>query len=230
MWTTERFPNRRVAGMRLAAELGAFADRDDLLVLALPRGGVPVAVEVARSLGAPLDVLVVRKLGLPGHEELAMGAIASGGIRVLNPEVVGMMGVPPAVIDAVAARELEELRRRERLYRGETALPEVVDRTVILVDDGVATGSTMIAAIKSLRALRPRQVVVAVPVASVEAAAALRAEADAFVTLSTPEPFDGVGRWYVDFRQTSDAEVRELLATARRRPATDAPTAGGSPP
>jgi len=223
MSTTQRFPDRRVAGMHLAAELGAFAGRADLLVLALPRGGVPVGWEVARALGAPLDVLVVRKLGLPGHEELAMGAIASGGVRVINPDVVNMMHVPSAAIDAVIAHELEELRRREQLYRGDRPLPEVGDRTVILVDDGVATGSTMLAAIRSLRALGPRQIVVAVPVAAAEAAHAIRAEADTLVVLSLPEAFDSVGRWYADFRQTSDAEVRMLLATALEHTATPAP-------
>ena len=229
MWTRERFSDRRVAGMHLAAELGAFAEREDVVVLALPRGGVPVGWEVARALGAPLDVLVVRKLGLPGHEELAMGAIASGGVRVINPDVVNMMHVPSAAIDEVVAHEIEELHRREQLYRGGRPLPDVRDRTVILVDDGVATGSTMLAAIRSLRTLAPRQIVVAVPVASVEAAHAIRTEADTLVVLSVPETFDSVGRWYADFRQTSDAEVRMLLTTARdqRRPGVSEPLAAG---
>lgn len=213
----QRFDDRQAAGVQLASALKAFAGRNDVVVLALPRGGVPVGFEVARALRAPLDVLVVRKLGLPGHEELAMGAIASGGVRVLNEDVVGMMGVSPAVIEAVAAREGEELRRRERLYRGEAAPPTVTDRTVILVDDGVATGATMVAAIRSLRTLRPRQVVVAVPVASGQAATALEAEADQFIALGTPDAFDGVGRWYRDFRQTSDAEVRALLHSAQQQ-------------
>lgn len=211
----QRFEDRYVAGERLGRALGAYAQRDDLLVLALPRGGVPVGFEVARTLGAPLDVLVARKLGVPGHEELAMGAIAGGGVQVLNQDVVGMLHIDQQVIDSVAAREREELHRRERLYRGEAPQPMITDHTVILVDDGVATGATMIAAIRSLRTSRPRQVVVAVPVASPEAVAALQAEADHVVTIGTPDPFDSVGRWYRNFRQTSDAEVRAILAMAR---------------
>lgn len=214
----QRFEDRYTAGAQLGRALGAYARRDDVLVLALPRGGVPVGFEVARALAAPLDVLVVRKLGLPGHEELAMGAIASGGVQVLNDDVVSMMRIAPAVIASVAAREHEELQRRERIYRGEAPLPSVVDRTVILVDDGVATGATMIAAIRSLRALHAREIVVAVPVASREAAEVLRAEADQVVILGAPDPFDSVGCWYRDFRQTSNAEVRALLGARRWQP------------
>jgi predicted phosphoribosyltransferase len=210
-----RFPDRRAAGRELAAQLGGYRGRDDLLVLALPRGGVPVGFEVARALRVPLDVLVVRKLGCPGHEELAMGAIASG-VRVVNPDLAHMLRVTPSAIDAVVSREQEELQRRERLYRGGRALPVVAGRTVILVDDGLATGSTMLAAIRSLRAQHPAEVIAAVPVSSVEAARAVGAEADRLVTLATPDAFDSVGQWYAAFPQTSDAEVRDLLDIARR--------------
>ncbi len=186
----------------------------DVLVLALPRGGVPVAYEVARALGAPLDVFVVRKLGVPGHEELAMGAVATGGVRVLNEDVVRGLRIPDPVIDAVTAVEREELERRERLYRGDRPSPDVRGRTVILVDDGLATGATMHAAIKALRQQQPARIVVAVPTAAPETCAALRREVDDVVCAITPEPFYSVGLWYEDFSQTSDEEVRELLARA----------------
>ncbi|GAB4447002.1 MAG: phosphoribosyltransferase [Chloroflexi bacterium OHK40] len=210
-----RFRDRRDAGRRLAALLSAYANRSDVLVLALPRGGVPVAFEVARALDAPLDVFLVRKLGVPGHEELAMGAIASGGVGVLNDELVRHLNLPAHVVAAVTAREQQELARRERLYRGDRPRPEVHGRTVILVDDGLATGATMSAAIKALRQQRPDRIVVAVPVAAPESCAALREEADDIVCAITPEPFYAVGLWYADFSQTTDEAVRDLLAQAR---------------
>jgi erythromycin esterase-like protein/predicted phosphoribosyltransferase len=208
----ERFRNRNEAGRLLAEKLTAYANRPDVLVLALPRGGVPVAYEVARALGAPLDVFVVRKLGVPGYEELAMGAVATGGVRVLNDQIVQRLGIPQYIIDAVAARELQELARRERLYRGGRPPPDVRGRTVILVDDGLATGATMRAAIMALRQLEPARIVVAVPTASPETCEELKAEADDVVCAITPEPFLAVGHWYEDFSQTTDEEVRDLLA------------------
>lgn len=208
----ERFEDRREAGRRLAAALRPYAGREDVVVLALPRGGVPVGAEVARALGAPLDVFGVRKLGTPGQEELAMGAIASGGVRVLNPEVVSFLGLSDDVIDRAAQREGQELARREHLYREGRPPLSLRGRTALLVDDGVATGSTMKAAVAGVRKLGAERVVVAVPVSSVEANEALEQLADEVVSLSTPEPFYAVGLWYQDFAQTSDAEVRQLLA------------------
>lgn len=205
------FRNRSDAGRRLAAELTAYAEREGVLVLALPRGGVPVGFEVARALKAPLDVFLVRKLGVPGHEELAMGAIASGGIRVINPEVVGQLGISDDILDAVAADELQELERRERVYRGDRPAPAVRGRTVILVDDGLATGSSMRAAVAALRRQQPERLVVAVPVAAPDTCAAFQREADEAICVQTPEPFYAVGAWYEDFSQTTDDEVRELL-------------------
>jgi predicted phosphoribosyltransferase len=184
------------------------------MVLALPRGGVAVGFEVAQALQAPLDVFVVRKLGLPGHEEFAMGAIASGGVRVLNP--MPGLDVPAQVVDAVAAREQTELARRERLYRGDAAPLQLEGRTVIVVDDGLATGSTMLAAVLAIRQLRPAQLVVAVPLGAAETVRRLRAEADDVVCPAMPDPFHAVGLWYRDFPQASDEEVRLLLAQARR--------------
>ena len=195
----------------LAAKLTAYANRPDVIVLALPRGGVPVADEVARALGAPLDVFVVRKLGVPGSEELAMGAVATGGVRVLNDQLVNRLGIPDHLIDAVAVREGQELARRERLYRGGRPLLDVRDRTVILVDDGLATGATMHAAIAALRQLHPARIVVAVPTASPETCEEMRAEVDDVICAITPEPFQAVGRWYQDFAQTTDEEVQDLL-------------------
>lgn len=208
------FRNRADGGRSLAARLSSYAGRLDVIVLALPRGGVPVGYEVATALRAPLDVFVVRKLGVPGHDELAMGAIASGGIRVINEDVVGALRIPPYVIDAVAASEQVELERRERVYRGDRPAPEVAGRTVVLVDDGLATGSTMRAAALALRQRQPASIVVAVPVAAAEACEDFRAEADSVVCAATPEPFFGVGRWYDDFSQTTDEEVRELMQRA----------------
>ena len=211
-----RFQDRRDAGQRLAAELTAYAGRDDVLVLALPRGGVPVAFEVARALGAPLDVFVVRKLGVPGHEELAMGAIASGGVRVLNRQVISQLAIPIEVVEQVTAGELDELRRRERLYRGNRPPADVHGRAVILIDDGLATGSTMHAAVAALRQQNPARLVVAVPVAARETCDEFRDEVDEVVCAITPEPFHAVGLWYEDFSQTTDEEVRELLQRAAR--------------
>lgn len=209
-----RYRDREEAGRALARQLEQYAGRPEVLVLALPRGGVPVGYEVARALGAPLDVFLVRKLGVPGHEELAMGAIASGGVRVLNPRVVAQLGIHDADIERVAQREQAELERRERAYRGDRPPPGVQGCTVILVDDGLATGSTMRAAAAALKAMRPRRLVVAVPVAAPETRDELRAEVDEVVCPMTPEPFYAVGLWYEDFSQTTDAEVRDLLAAA----------------
>lgn len=208
------FHDRRHAGRALAVALTKYAGRDDLQVLALPRGGVPIAYEVARALRAPLDVFLVRKLGVPGQEELAMGAIASGGVRVLNSAIVRMIGLDAAEIDVVAAQEQRELERRERVYRDRRGDYALAGKTVIVIDDGLATGATMRAAMQALRAHAPARVVVAVPVGAVETCALLRREADELVCLYTPEPFGGVGMWYDDFRQTEDAEVCELLAAA----------------
>jgi predicted phosphoribosyltransferase len=206
------FQDRRNAGRQLAAELPAYAGRPDVVVLALPRGGVPVAYEVAKALGAPLDVFLVRKIGVPGHEELAMGAIASGGVRVVNDDVVRELGIPQSLFDAVAAEELLELQRRERAYRDDRPAPDVCGKTVILVDDGLATGSSMRAAVAALRRLGPAKVVVAVPVAATEVCAEFQDVADDVVCAQTPPAFRAVGLWYDDFSQTSDEEVRELLS------------------
>jgi putative phosphoribosyl transferase len=186
-------------------------------VLALPRGGVPVAFEVAKELKAPLDVFVVRKLGTPGHEELAMGALAPGGVRVLNDDIVRSLNVPEHAIETVATRELRELERRERTYRGAQPPPELRGRTVILVDDGLATGATMRAAVEALKAQGPERVVVAVPTAAPETCDTFRSEVDEIVCAETPRPFYGVGMWYENFSQTSDEEVRDLLEAAKRR-------------
>jgi putative phosphoribosyl transferase len=191
-----------------------YADRSDLIVLGLPRGGVPVAFEVAHALHAPLDVFVVRKLGTPGQSELAMGAIATGGVRVLDPDIVRMLGISKAEIQAIAAREERELERRESAYRGERPAPSFAGRTVILVDDGLATGSTMRAGIQALRQQDPARIVAAVPVAALETCRQLEQEADEMVCAVTPQPFRAVGLWYADFSQTTDAEVRELLSRA----------------
>lgn len=207
-----RFRDRREAGRRLAAKLTHFGP--DTRVLALPRGGVPVAFEVAKALRAPLDVFLVRKLGVPGHEELAMGAIASGGGRVLNEDVVHSLGISERVVAAVEAKEALELKRRERLYRGERPFPALAGRTLIVVDDGLATGASMRAAALTLRQHAPGNLIVAVPVAPLETCEALRGEADEVVCVACPEPFFGVGRWYEHFPQTSDAEVQALLAQA----------------
>lgn len=208
----QRFRDRRAAGQLLTTELAAYANRPDVLVLALPRGGVPVAYEVARTLNAPLDVFLVRKLGVPGHEELAMGAVATGDVRVLNEQIVSSLRIPDNVIDTVTAREQQELAWREHLYRSDRPPPEVCGRTVILVDDGLATGATMHAAIRALRQQQPARIVVAVPIASPETCNQLRGEVDEVICAVTPDPFYAVGLWYEDFSPTTDAEVRELLA------------------
>jgi putative phosphoribosyl transferase len=206
-----RFTDRRDAGRRLATDLADYAGRDDVVVLGLPRGGVPVAYEVARSLGARLDVFVVRKLGVPGHEELAMGAIASGGVRVLNEDVVATAGIQPAEIEFVAGRELERLAAQERDFRGERPPANVGGRTAIAVDDGLATGATMRAAVIALRERGAARIVAAVPTAPGATCQALRRLADDVVCVSTPDPFLAVGLWYADFAPVSDREVRELL-------------------
>lgn len=205
------FKDRSDAGRKLAARLKRYANRGDVLVLALPRGGVPVAYEVAKELKAPLDIFLVRKLGVPGYEELAMGAIASGGVRVINEEVVRQLNIPAEVIDAVTADEQQELERRERAYRDNRPPPNVKGRVAILIDDGLATGSTMRAAAAALRKQGPARIVVAVPVSSPETCDEFRSEVDEIVCAVTPEPFRGVGLWYDDFSQTTDEEVRELL-------------------
>ena len=208
------YHDRIDAGKQLAARLTDYADRDDVLVLALPRGGVPVAYEVSKALRAPLDIFLVRKLGVPGHEELAMGAIATGGVRVLNEDVVDYLRIPGEVIEAVAADELRELERRERAYRGNRPEPDVRGKTVILIDDGLATGSTMRAAAAALRQQNPARIVVAVPVSASQTCNEYRMGVDEIICASTPEPFMGVGQWYLDFSQTTDEEVRELLTKA----------------
>ena len=205
------FMDRREAGRVLASRLQSYADRDDVVVLALPRGGVPVAFEVATALAAPLDVFLVRKLGTPGHRELAMGAIASGGVRVLNDDVVRWYGIPETAIETVAREEGEELARRERAYRRDRPAPDLANRVVILVDDGLATGSTMRAAAQAVRLLQPSRVVVAVPVGARQTCSEIAAVADEVVCARMPEPFSAVGQWYLDFDQTEDDEVRDLL-------------------
>jgi predicted phosphoribosyltransferase len=206
------FSDRSEAGRLLAGKLRTYNNRADVIVLALPRGGVPVAYEVASSIRAPLDVFLVRKLGVPGYEELAMGAVATGGVRVLNDEIVQGLRIPDYVIDAVAAWEEQELARREHVYRGDRPQPDVRGRIVILVDDGLASGATMLAAIKAIRLQQPARIVVAVPTASPVTCEEMRREADDVVCAITPEPFHSVGLWYEDFSQTTDEEVRELLA------------------
>lgn len=210
------FRDRVEAGQLLAERLSHYVDRDDVLVLGLPRGGVPVAFEVAQALAVPLDVFVVRKLGVPGHRELAMGAIASGGVRVLNRDVVRALEIEDDVIERIAEEEAWELRRREQLYRRDRTPLDVRGKTVIVVDDGLATGSTMRAAVSALRQQEPAQIVVAVPVAPPSTCADLAESVDAVVCVQTPELFHAIGLWYENFSQTSDREVRELLDAARR--------------
>ena len=210
------FRDRRDAGRQLAKKLSPFARQIDVLVLALPRGGVPVGYEVAQALGVPLDVFVVRKLGAPGQEELAMGAIASGGVRILNAEVVDGLGVSPGEIERATLVEKKELERRERLYRGDRPPLDVHGRTVIIVDDGLATGSTMRAAVHALRAQNPKAVVVAVPVAAADTCKQFREEFGEMVCLHAIDPFYAVGAWYEDFGQTSDEQVRQCLERAHR--------------
>lgn len=218
------FRDRHQAGSALAALLCPYAGRPDVLVLALPRGGVPVGYEVARSLGVPLDVFLVRKLGAPGHEELAMGAIATGGVQILNADVLRALHVTPEQVQLAVQSEEHELDRREREYRGDRPAPDIAGKTVILVDDGLATGATMRVALRALRLEHPGRIVVAVPVGATETCDALRGEADEIVCARTPEPFLAVGVWYERFDQTSDAEVRELLNDADVQPAGSVPS------
>lgn len=213
-----RFRDRVDAGQRLAAALGDYEGQPELLVLALPRGGVPVAAIVARSLQAPLDLLLVRKLGVPGHEELAMGAIATGDALVLNDDLIASLGIRSDAIEMVMQAEARELQRRELAYRGERPVPQIAGRRVIVIDDGVATGATVKAAVKALRQKRPAEVIIAVPVAPPDTLLSLREDADQVICLQSPSPFYGVGYWYQDFSQTSDEEVRELLLAAWRQP------------
>lgn len=208
------FSNRTEAGQLLARKLTTYTNRSDVLVLALPRGGVPVAFEVAKALNAPLDICLVRKLGVPGHKELAMGAIATGVVMVLNEEVVESVGISKEIINQVAAQEQQELERRDRLYRGNRPVPEVKNRTILLIDDGIATGSTMRAAITTLRKQQPKSIVVAVPVAPPSTCNELKLEVDQVVCLTMPPTFHAIGLWYEDFSQTTDEEVRNLLAQA----------------
>lgn len=213
-----RFFDRTDAGRELAAALTPeYAGRGDVLVLGLPRGGVPVAYELAVAMDAPLDVFVVRKLGLPGHEEFGIGAIASGGVRVVDDTVLRAYGIDPATLEDITRRERQELDRRERLYRDDRPFPVVCDRTVILVDDGLATGSTMRAAVAALRVEGPRSIVIAVPVGAPETCEAMAELVDDIVCLDTPEPFYAVGLWYENFDQTSDDEVHDLLERAAAR-------------
>ncbi len=218
-----RFADRHDAGRCLADSVGRYSGRDDLVVLGLPRGGVPVAYEVAHALGAPLDVFLVRKLGVPGHEELAMGAIASGGVMVLNDDVVAATGVGREEIEAVAARELETLTRQERSFRGERPPVEIRDRLAIVVDDGLATGATTRAAIHAVRDRGAKMIVVAVPTAPRETCEALRREVDEVICAMTPDPFMAVGLWYRDFAPVSDDEVRRLLDDHAEKQSAAAP-------
>ena len=212
----QRFLDRRDGGRQLAGKLSKYANQPDVIVLALPRGGVPVAYEVARALNVPLDVLVVRKLGMPGREELAIGAIASGGIRILNEDIVQVLSVDRSVIDRVTEQEMEELRRRERHYRGERSALDINKRTAILVDDGLATGASMLAAVHALRNRHPAKIIVSVPAAAPQAVDLLRPQVDELVYVMAPDPFEGVGKWFEDFSQTTDEEVQMLLAEADR--------------
>lgn len=214
---TELLDNREAAGRELARALGEYANRDDVLVLALPRGGVPVGYEIARQLGLPMDLLLVRKLGIPGHEELAMGAIGSGGVRVMNRELIESAGISEPRIQQVVQRENLELERRQLAYRGDRVFPDVENRTIILVDDGIATGATMRAAIRALRQMHPARVILAVPVAAADSLAHLGQQADDVICLNTPSPFGAVGNWYRDFSQTTDEQVREALHSAWQR-------------
>ena len=209
-----RFRNRREAGELLALELAHLAGKSDCVILALPRGGVPVGYELSCILHAPLDILIVRKLGVPGHEELAMGAIATGGVRILNENVCTALGIDRAAIGEVEKRELEELARREKTYRGHLPPLEVLGKTVILVDDGIATGSTILAAIEAVRRRGASRIVLASPVAPASVTEVLRRHANEVHCVITPEDFRGVGWWYEDFSQTEDEEVRQLLEAA----------------
>lgn len=212
----KRFLNRREAGLELAEKLDRFAGRQDVVVLGLARGGVPVAYEIALTLDLPLDVLVVRKLGAPGHEEFAIGAIATGGVRVLNQEAIQLLGITPSTVERITMLEQQELERREKMYRGDRGAVDVKGHTVIVVDDGLATGATMQAAITALRKRHPAAIIVAAPVVAPDTCKYLSTVADACEYVQTPEPFYGVGLWYSDFSPTSDREVQLLLEAAAR--------------
>jgi len=213
----QRFRDRREAGEKLGKELAAYANRSDVIVLGLARGGLPVAFQVAKRLDAPMDVFLVRKLGVPGREELAMGAIASGGIRVVNDDVVRSVGLSEQDIEEVAEREQQELERREKMYRGDRTSPELEGRTIILVDDGMATGASMKSAVQAVKQTRPAAVVVAVPTAAPQTVEEISGEVDDIVCLTTPQPFMAVGTWYEDFSQTSDEEVKHFLERAAEK-------------
>ncbi len=208
------FKDRVDAGKKLAKELSKYANRSDVLILALPRGGVPVAFEVAKELNVELDIFIVRKLGVPGNEELAMGAIASDDVRVLNEDVISSFQIPDRVIAVVAANELREIERRERAYRKNRPKPEIGGKTVILIDDGLATGATMRAAVEALKTKSPAKIIVAVPTAAADTCMFFKERVDEVICVATPEPFYGVGAWYGDFSQTTDEEVCELLDKA----------------
>jgi len=210
------FNDRVDAGKKLAKKLSEYANRSDVIILALPRGGVPVAFEVAKELNVKMDVFIVRKLGVPGNEELAMGAIASDNIRVLNEDVIRSFQIPQSVIDEVAVNELRELERRERLYRGNRPKPDISGSTVILIDDGLATGATMRAAAAAVKTKNPAKIVIAVPTAASDTCSAFENEVDQTICVATPEPFYGIGAWYEDFSQTTDKEVCELLDKAEK--------------
>ncbi len=225
---TKPFRDRREAGQRLARALTRYATRDDVVVLALPRGGVPVAFEVADTLRVPLDVFLVRKLGAPGHPEFAIGAIAAGGVRVLSEDVIAALGIPPAVVEQIAAREQLELERRDKAYHGDRPKPPLRAKTVIVIDDGLATGSTMEAAVSALRQHGVARIVVAAPVGAADSCHRLQALADEVVCLETPEPFQAVGRWYRAFDQTTDEEVTDLLRRANSRQTPASPAAAGT--
>ena len=214
----QQFENKHEAGKQLADALIDYAGRQDCLILALPRGGVPVAYEVAKILSLPLDVLLVRKLGVPDHEEFAMGAIASGGIRILNHDILQQLYISPEDVEQVTTKERIELERRDQLYRGNLPMPDIKGKNIIVVDDGLATGATMKAAIAALRETNAANIIVAVPVGAVATCHELAKLADKVVCLYRPEPFGGVGKWYVDFSQTSDREVQQLLAHSKHQP------------
>ncbi len=208
------FKDRGDAGRQVAQRLAQYENRDDVIVLALPRGGVPVGIQVAKALNAPLDVFLVRKLGVPGQEELAMGSIATGGVRVENDDVIQAARIPPHIIDRVAEQEQAELRRRENAYRGDRPPPPIKDRVVILVDDGLATGASMRAAVQAVRQREPKRLVVAVPVADPSVCRDFEDEVDEVVCVEVPRPLHGVGAWYEDFSQVTDAEVKPMIARA----------------
>lgn len=208
------FADRKEAGEKLAQKLSEYTSADNVVVLGLPRGGVPVAYEVAKAIQSPMDIFLVRKLGVPGHEELAMGAIASGGVRVLNDSLIDQLAITDKMLASVAAQEQQELERRERVYRGDNPRVELTDKKAILVDDGIATGASMKAAIEALRAHKPEKIIVAVPVSPPDTYMEIKEQVDEFVCIDTPQPFYGVGMWYEDFSQTTDEEVKKYMNQA----------------